>query len=633
MKLQWTVPLMLVVGAGAASGPAHAGDTFQSSSQPVPPNVFFLVDFSASMGSCWKDHRKDLNGDGLVEYYECDPSRNSADSVWHLTTVKEAVATVVKNTDAVNFGFAVTDPQYAGDPEGIGHRPPVRDGVIVPLGSTKSEFLAAWDTIRGGPTQTGTLTVNALNAAPLSEALDNVGYYFQTGAFTTASGYAGVSPIKYYCQENHVIIITDGVTPLLASNPDIDSTVSPAGVYPADPDLTDTKPYTKRGAYNQWLDNIASYLANTDLSGLSNSDGAQHLITHVIALDSDEQLWDNVVDNSGGTYATVSTPSKLEGELWSILNSISSGVYVKAPPTVSTDGDALYLGYFEVEPERPLYYGHLLSFDIDNDPYSAQYGEIDTSYTQPSWDAGKILASRFVGEQDVMSRDNNGTGLRDIYTNMDNDRLPDPFDATNLTTLCPLMLDTSIDSSGDYPGVSEGHDVDQDGDVDIYDCANLMDFIRGYHMAEFMSTGQERGHWKLGDIRHSQVAIADREPKIYTRNPYLKEFLKNGLPQTLNQCPYSNPDDCRSDVVFVAANDGMVHAFNKNTGDELWAYIPGNLLGEVAGAEEVAELLDLMSGETVIMDATARVDYVWIDGYQGDGYVNVSAADGDQDAS
>ena len=31
-------------------------------------------------------------------------------------------------------------------------------------------------------------------------------------------------------------------------------------------------------------------------------------------------------------------------------------------------------------------------------------------------------------------------------------------------------------------------------------------------------------------------------------------------------------------MVYVGGNDGMLHAFNASTGDEVWAYIPSMLL-------------------------------------------------------
>lgn len=622
-RLLGALVALSLVGSG---GSVKAASSFSPTSDTVPPNIFFLVDASSTMGTCWNSARTDTTGDGTIsDLDQCTPPITSTSSVWRRKSVVDVIKAVVKSVDGAQFGLAITDPLITttpANPMGIGDRPGLRDGIIVPLGSTRAEFLAALDTLNTGASSSGTVGFSATNAVPLAEALDNVREYFENGYHTTNATFAYQSPIEYWCQKSHVILITDGVTPILNAvtnpTPDIDKNVTGSiAAYPASPSFNPTLASTV-GYYNRYLENVASYMATTDLApGVSDTSGGQYVYTHVMALDYDQQLLQYTAANGLGTYAVVKSASELESEIWGVLNDIMSGTYVVAPPTVSVKGDQLFLGYFDIKPDRPLYYGHLLAYDIEDDATSSNYGQIDTSVTQPAWDAGEILASRFVGQQDIMSKDNNGVDIRDIYTNINQDKDPDPFDGSKLSTLCPMMLDKTQDSStGDYYGVSKGHDLDGDGDVDDYDCIELMDFVRGYYLADFSSTGLPRGHWKLGDIRHSQVAVAESEPNIYTRNTVMRTFLEQlASDNMMSDCPYGSVSKCLLDVAFVTANDGMLHAFNKYTGDELWAYIPRNLLGEVAGTEEMAELLDMVKGESLIMDATPRVDYVWIDGY------------------
>ena len=601
---------------------------------PVPPNIMFLIDNSSSMASCWDKDRTDTNGDGLIT--DADACSSSS-ATWRIASVVDAIAQVVPFMDNAYFGLAVTDPNNVSDPDGIGTTAS-RDGVIVPLGTPTSDFLYWLGQIQTSASSAGSIQASAVNAVPLAESLDDLREYYENGDHTSDPLYSGDSPIDYYCQESHIVLITDGVTPLSEPSPDIDKSITGSvKTYAASPDEGGT-PGTE-GYYNQYMDNVASYLANTDLSVLANNPNGQHVLTHVLVLDNDSSLLESTATNGGGVYGVVDTkvtgaePDDLVGELYTVMNTITEGTYVKAAPTLSSDGGRLYLGYYEIKSERPLYYGYLASYIIQNDPTQPGYGQLDTSYAQPAWEAGEILASRWVGIQDTMDQDNNGEGWRDIYTNIDDDPVLDPFDASNMLSispLCELMLDTSFDGVT-YPGIAKGQDVDKDGDVDLDDCKDLMDFIRGYYLAEFVSTGQPRGHWKLGDIRHSQVAIADHDPKIFTRNPYLRQFIAESLPQTIEDCPYSDEEKCVLDVVFVGANDGMVHAFAKNNGDELWAYIPRNILGEaVPDSEEISELLDLMNGQVLTNDVTPRVEFVWIDGYQGEGQFDPSEVDGEQ---
>lgn len=63
----------------------------------------------------------------------------------------------------------------------------------------------------------------------------------------------------------------------------------------------------------------------------------------------------------------------------------------------------------------------------------------------------------------------------------------------------------------------------------------------------------------LGDIASSKPAYLRDPRKAYTRDRYNQYKLDNAG---------------RQPTVFAAANDGMLHAFNANTGEEIWAYAP-----------------------------------------------------------
>ncbi|WP_332851576.1 PilC/PilY family type IV pilus protein [Duganella sp. S19_KUP01_CR8] len=69
----------------------------------------------------------------------------------------------------------------------------------------------------------------------------------------------------------------------------------------------------------------------------------------------------------------------------------------------------------------------------------------------------------------------------------------------------------------------------------------------------------------LGDIASSKPAFV-RDPRNDYPDPDYVTFKDK----------YGNPTspDYRSGVVFTAANDGMLHAFDSATGNELWAYVP-----------------------------------------------------------
>ncbi|TRZ92225.1 hypothetical protein D4R89_01545 [bacterium] len=86
------------------------------------------------------------------------------------------------------------------------------------------------------------------------------------------------------------------------------------------------------------------------------------------------------------------------------------------------------------------------------------------------------------------------------------------------------------------------------------DDAGLVNFIRG--------VGQD---WKLGDINHSSPIIVGPP----SEDPAL---MGTGYDT------FKTTNAARSKVLYVGANDGMLHCFDVATGIELWGFIPYNLL-------------------------------------------------------
>ena len=143
--------------------------------------------------------------------------------------------------------------------------------------------------------------------------------------------------------------------------------------------------------------------------------------------------------------------------------------------------------------------------------------------TEILWDAGLILNSRNADDRVVYTAVRPGKDLSQPLQRTD-------FTVANMSLLTPFLQDPNNDNDG------------------------LIDFIRG--------KGRD---WKLGDINHSTPVVVG--PPIQTASLMgagYSDFAK----------AYEN----RAKVVYVGANDGMLHCFNVSTGAELWAFIPYNLL-------------------------------------------------------
>ena len=97
----------------------------------------------------------------------------------------------------------------------------------------------------------------------------------------------------------------------------------------------------------------------------------------------------------------------------------------------------------------------------------------------------------------------------------------------------------------------------------------------------------------LGDITESQPAFVS-EPTFNYTDPGYSNFktTQNG----------------RLPVVYVGANDGMLHAFNANTGNELWAFVPTPAIPKMwklADRDYAISHVNLVNGDPQIYDFCA----------------------------
>lgn len=135
------------------------------------------------------------------------------------------------------------------------------------------------------------------------------------------------------------------------------------------------------------------------------------------------------------------------------------------------------------------------------------------------WDAAELLNSRSAGSRNIYTAVPAGSGLQRI-----------DFSTTNVATLGTILGDQNNDNEG------------------------LIDFIR--------AGGR---YWKLGDINHSNpILVAPPDGESNVMGSDYAEFKKT----------YEE----RPKVIVVGANDGLLHCFDVATGQELWAYVPYNLL-------------------------------------------------------
>jgi type IV pilus assembly protein PilY1 len=392
---------------------------------------------------------------------------------------------------------------------------------------------------------------------PLAETLYEAGLYFKGGPSYFNPGVVYTSPIQYSCQKNYVIIITDGWSTM-----DYNSILNTAV---GDRDSDGKEPgyyFTDQGTH--YLDDVAKYLYDTDLS--SSFTGEQNIYTYTIgfALSRDlddyekctELLQKTADSNHGhGKYFLADNVQGLADSFQNIINDIFSKTSSFVAPIVpvsrmerSTAGNKIYLALFKPVKDE-MWHGNIKKFGVaqENIPLAGiQIGDLTDANGQKALDSnGQILStarSYWTSSSDGADGGDAGKGglgklllnrssSRIIYTYMTTDanltHSSNAFTVGNSLITPTLLGLLSGDTSGRDQLINfvHGYDVyDQDGDNDF----------------------TEKREWILGGFIHSRPAVVH----------------------------YGDTNS----LIFAGANDGMLHAFDDETGEELWAFIPPNLL-------------------------------------------------------
>lgn len=99
----------------------------------------------------------------------------------------------------------------------------------------------------------------------------------------------------------------------------------------------------------------------------------------------------------------------------------------------------------------------------------------------------------------------------------------------------------------------------------------MIDYLRGDPTYETKNNGTYRNRdTALGDIVNSQP--------VYEGAPDPNRFTGQTFTGSSTYATFAANELSRSPAVFVAANDGMLHAFDAGTGTETFAYIPGAVI-------------------------------------------------------
>ncbi len=247
-------------------------------------------------------------------------------------------------------------------------------------------------------------------------------------------------------------------------------------------------------------------------------------------------------------------------------------------------------------------------YDFSSGTLTANGLPVELSQLRSVWSAVDQLALANYPEEQRSSYASVDTNRRYIFTAMDrnSDGQVDQQDVVSFL---------ATDMAAKYPRF-----YDYLGQSDPASAAELIDYLRGKEVSGKRSrtidyNGKGRSVWRLGDIIHSTPAVVGSPSAGYNvrySDSSYREFVDE----------YRN----RRQVVYVGANDGMIHAFNggfwdaankqfltqpltgtaadQPLGEELWAYVPENLLPHMRWlAEPNYQHVYYVDGEPLTFDA------------------------------
>jgi type IV pilus assembly protein PilY1 len=414
--------------------------------------------------------------------------------------------------------------------------------------STRSDIMAAIDNL------------TASGYTPLAEVLYETGLYFK-GAQSyfnwkdSSNKVQYTSPIEYYCQKNYVILMTDGMSTMdrdpvlktIGNNGDVDGDKK-------EPGMANDPNYGSEGS--DYLDDVVKYYYDGDLR--SDLQSQQNMVVYTIGFELSDtdpdsakarNLLSRTAQHGHGKFYNANNTAGLSDAFSSILSEILAKTSSFVAPIVpvsrmerTTAGDKIYLAFFRPEQvgmwsgnvkqygvaqAKDIYAGIEVGDILDRtgtkavDSFGQFYGSSKSYWGSGVQDGGEVERGG-VGQVLI-----NRTSARNIYTYLETN--------SNLTHSSNAFTKTNTSITPSVLGVSTDEDKNK-----------LIEFVHGYDAYNTITTAKRE--WILGSFLHSR--------------PFIIHYADRT-------------------VIYAGSNDGMLHAFDDSNGEELWGFIPRDLLGRL----------------------------------------------------
>lgn len=264
-----------------------------------------------------------------------------------------------------------------------------------------------------------------------------------------------------------------------------------------------------------------------------------------------DDLWHAAVNGRGQYFAT-SNADTLSEAISAALSNVtavtgsSSAAATSSQLPVAGDSNRVFVAkYTTVD----------WTGDVEARTLDGSTGQIGTT---PEWSAKTQLDALAPGTRKIYYRQPSTGSRRDFtYANLSVDGLGGNFSGFCSKSPVPLQCATlKTDATDNEVALAN-------------DGVNLVDFLRGVRTYEQTNANDALYRTRanlLGDIINAAPAYLAKPPFAYVDAGYV-DFVADHA--------------TRSAVVYVAANDGMLHALSASSGAELWAYVPSLVMNKM----------------------------------------------------
>ena len=436
-----------------------------------------------------------------------------------ISVAQQVLTDLIANTDGVRFGMFVYNYNQGGR-------------LAAPCGTDQASLLG----------QVASASPNGWT--PLAETMAEIGLYFagmpswyNSSGFPTGTYSGGhyVSPMQQRCQRNYIIVMTDGEPTQdrdyrLYQTPYINGDV--IGDYDGDHNGgSEFDSYPDNGS--DYLDDVAAYLYQNDCNptmGDGTSFDKQNIVTYTIGFKTSQSLLQRTAAKGGGEYFTAENYSELKEAFDQIMSNIveKNACYVAPVVPISRmnrvfAGDKIYLGFFKPQ-QSGRWIGNIKRYALQNT------GTLLDVHGQPVTTADGLIMDNAHSWWTTLGYDGpaveKGGAAEALALQIGSGATRNVYTYTGTQALLSHSANAFLPTNTAITNT----------------LLNVADDPARLSLIDSVRTGG------FGDIIHSEPAVVVYNTKT---------------------------------VIYVGATDGLLHAIDDDTGQELWSFIPPDQLGRL----------------------------------------------------